>query len=186
MGRTLPKVLTRDECASLLEQFNTRYDSPLRNLCMVRTMLGCGLRPAEVVALQPQHIRDQNRIIIRDGKGDKDRSVWASDELLDLLDDWMVERPESRWLFSTKDGGQLDTRYLRDMVKRYAQKAGIPDADEVSPMTLRHTFATRLYRKVGRIQVVQKALGHEDVSTTMVYTHIVDDEVRGAMMEGII
>lgn len=185
MGRTLPKVLTRDERHDLLDQFNTRYDSPLRNLCMVRVMLETGLRPGEVVSLKPEHIRDDNRIIVRDGKGDKDRSVWAPGDLLDLLDTWQDRAPDSPWLFPTKDGNQLDLRYMREMVKRCAREAGIADAERVSPMTLRHTFATAMYRETNRIQLVSKALGHEDVSTTMVYTHIVDHEVRDAMTDGV-
>ena len=73
------------------------------------------------------------------------------------------------------------TSHLRRSVKRYARKADIEEVDRVSPHTLRHTFATRLYRETGDIRMVQKALGHSGLSTTMIYTHVVDEELEGAM-----
>jgi len=73
------------------------------------------------------------------------------------------------------------TSHLRRSVKRYVRKADIEEVDRVSPHTLRHTFATRFYRETGDIRMVQKALGHSDLSTTMIYTHVVDEELEGAM-----
>ncbi len=73
----------------------------------------------------------------------------------------------------------MNPRYIQDMVKRYAKKAGINK--DISPHTLRHTFATDLLRGTKNIRLVQKALGHSDISTTMVYTHIVDEELEGAL-----
>jgi site-specific recombinase XerD len=75
------------------------------------------------------------------------------------------------------------TALLRRSVKRYAKKASIKEIERVSPHTLRHTFATRLYLETGKIRIVQKALGHSDLSPTMIYTHIVDEELEGAMKE---
>lgn len=180
--RKLPKILTAAEQQALIDQFNTRYDSSLRNVCMIRLMLDAGLRAGEVVAVQPDHLKMRTgKLVVREGKGAKDRTLWVSDDVLDLMADWMERRPESPWLFPTRNGSQLETRYLRDMVQRYAEKADISESDRVSPHTLRHTFATDLYRETGKIRLVQKALGHADVSTTMIYTHIVDKELKGAM-----
>mgnify|MGYP001314732759 CR=1 FL=1 len=82
----------------------------------------------------------------------------------------------------TLKGSQLNDRYLRQMVKRYAEKAGIlSDDKDVHPHTLRHTFATDLLRKTKNIRLVQKALGHSHLSTTEIYTHIVDDEMEEAL-----
>ena len=81
--------------------------------------------------------------------------------------------------FATLDGERINDRYLRAMVKRRARKAGI--TKDVHPHTLRHTFATDLYRNTRNIRLVQKALGHSDLSTTMVYTHIYDQELESAM-----
>jgi integrase/recombinase XerD len=82
-------------------------------------------------------------------------------------------------LFTTLEGQPLGHRYVQRVVKRYAAKAGIDK--NVSPHTLRHSFATALYRETSKIRLVQKVLGHADLSTTMIYTHIFDEEVETAL-----
>lgn len=184
MSRTksLPKVLSEDEQQRFLAQFNTRYPTPHRNLCMVRLMLEAGLRVGEVVALRPEHLDMTTcRLTVREGKGAKDRVVWISDDLRDLIGEWLVRRPDSGWLFPTRHGTRVQTRYMREMVKRTARKADVQEADRVSPHTLRHTFATDLYRETSNLRLVQKALGHADISTTQIYTHLVDGELEAAM-----
>lgn len=178
----LPKTLSAEEQEALLVQFNTRYYSPHRNLVIVRLMLDTGLRAGEVVALGPEHVDlETGRLVVREGKGAKDRTLWFSDEVGGLLEEWLERRPDSPYLFPTQEGNQLSTRYLRKAVKRAAEKAEIPEVERVSPHTLRHTFATDLYRETSNIRLVQKALGHADLSTTMIYTHIVDEELEGAL-----
>ena len=180
--RRLPKVLSAAETASVLAQFNTRYPTPLRNLCMVRTMLEAGLRVGEAVALRPDHIDMTTcKLVVREGKGAKDRVLWIGDDLRDLIGTWLERRPESVWLFPTRHGGQLSTRYVRQMVKRVARKAGVSEVERVSPHALRHSFATDLYAETKNILLVQKALGHSDLSTTMIYTHVFDADLEAAM-----
>lgn len=182
MGRKLPKVLSPDEQRRLLSQFTYRYDSSLRNACIVRIMLDTGLRAGEVVALRPEHLDMRTcKLIVREGKGAKDRTLWMKSQLRDLIGKWLERRVDSCWLFPTRSGKKLSTRYLRQMIKTYAAKARIAELKKVSPHTLRHTFATDLYRETNNIRLVQKALGHSDLSTTMLYTHIVDDELEGAL-----
>ena len=182
MGRKLPKVLSDDEQQRLLNQFNLRYDSGLRNLCIVRVILDAGLRAGEAVAIKPDHLDMRTcKLMIRDGKGAKDRTLWISSGLRDLIGQWLERRCESPWLFPTRSGSKLLTRYLRQMIKTYAEKADISELEKVSPHTLRHTFATDLYRETKNIRLVQKSLGHSDLSTTMIYTHIVDDELEEAL-----
>jgi integrase/recombinase XerD len=82
-------------------------------------------------------------------------------------------------VFTTLKGKALGHRYVQQMVKRYAAKAGIDK--NISPHTLRHSFATDLYRETSKIRLVQKVLGHSDLSTTMIYTHIFDEEVESAL-----
>jgi len=91
--------------------------------------------------------------------------------------EWLGENPKH--LFTTRNGDPVSHRYVQKMVDNYSEKAGIDK--NVHPHTLRHTFATDLYRETGKIRLVQKALGHADLSTTMIYTHIVDEELEGAM-----
>jgi integrase/recombinase XerD len=183
--RRLPKVLAPDERRALLAQFNTRYVSGLRNLLAVRLMLETGLRSGELVAVRPEHIDlDTCRLLVREGKGGRDRIVWFGDDLRDLITRWLEQRPESAWLLCTRHATQVNTRYLRELVKRKATAAGIPEGDRVSPHTLRHTFATDLLRETKNIRLTQKALGHASLATTMIYTHVADDELEKAMRHG--
>ena len=183
--RRLPKVLTADEQRAFLAEFNTRYASSLRNLVAVRLMLECGLRSGELVAIRPEHVDMSTcRLIVREGKGAKDRVVWFSDDLHDLIVRWLERRPASDWLLCTRHGGQLNTRYLRELVKRKAMTAGISEAARITPHTLRHTFATDLLRETKNIRLVQKALGHASLATTMIYTHVADEELEKALRRG--
>ncbi len=182
MARRLPKVLTDEEKAAVLALLNIRYPTPHRNLCVIRLMLEAGLRVGEVVALRPEHLDMPScRLMVREGKGAKDRVLWVRDDLRDLIGDWLGRRPESVWLFPTRDGGKVQTQYLRALVKRLALKAGVAEARKVSPHSLRHTFATDLLLKTKNIRLVHKTLGHESLSTTMIYTHIYDGDVEEAM-----
>ena len=99
----------------------------------------------------------------------------------EIIGSWLERRPESPWLFPTRDGGQVQTRYVREMVKRVARKAGVSEVERVSPHSLRHTFATDLYGETRSLILVQKALGHAFVSTTQLYCHLVDGELEAAM-----
>lgn len=103
--------------------------------------------------------------------------------MCDLLALWLERRPRSEWLLCTRYGGQLDGRYVREMTKRKALAAGIPEARRVSPHVLRHVFASDLLRKTRNVVLVQKALGHSNLATTMIYTHISDPELEEALRQ---
>lgn len=177
--KTLPDVLTNEEQAALLQQPNRRAPTGLRNLCMLKLMLDAGLRASEVLNIEPRHLDLNSGKLIVKGKGAKDRILWISESNLELIRKWQERRPQSKYLFSTLKGERLDDRYLRQLVKRLAKKAGIEK--DVHPHMLRHSFATDLFRQSKNIRLVQKALGHADLSTTMIYTHIVDDEMEDAL-----
>ena len=182
----LPKVLTDAETERLLGQPNLRYYGPHRDYLFMRLMLNAGLRASEAVSLQPEHVDLMSgKLMVREGKGAKDRTLWLGEDVLDDLREWVDSRKaiagESDWLLPTRNGTMVATSHLRRSIKRYAHDAEIDDVERVSPHTLRHTFATRLYRQTGKIRMVQKALGHSDLSTTMIYTHVVDEELEGAM-----
>ncbi len=184
-GRKIPEVLTVEEQEALLNQPNPRYPTGHRNKVMLKIMLDTGLRSAETINLKWRHIDLMSgKLIVREGKGAKDRTLWLGEENLEMLQAWrerQVEdvRGDCEHVFTTLKGDPLQGRYLRQMVDRLAKKAGIEK--NISPHTLRHTFATDLYRETKNIRLVQKALGHADLSTTMIYTHIVDEELEGAM-----
>ena len=189
--QTLPKVLSDEETDALLSQPNRRYFSPHRDYLMMRVMLMGGLRVGEAAALRPTRVDLQTgKTNVIEGKGAKDRAVWLPDDVLSELREWSARRANEvgerepgsdNYLFPTQRGTAVDTSHLRRSVKRYARKASIEEIGRVSPHTLRHTFATRLYKQTSDIRMVQKALGHTDVSTTMIYTHIVDDDLSSAM-----
>ncbi|WP_263789961.1 tyrosine-type recombinase/integrase [Salinibacter sp.] len=189
----LPRVLKEEETDRLLAQPNQRYFGPHRDYLFMRLMLKAGLRASEATALRPEHIDLMSgKLSVREGKGAKDRTLWVGEEVLEELREWTGRRSEeigeegagsSGFLLPTRKGTEVATSHLRRSVKRYARKASVEEVGRVSPHTLRHTFATRLYRETGNIRMVQKALGHSDLSTTMIYTHVVDEELEGAMKE---
>ena len=177
----LPEVLTQDECKALVAVTNPRYLTGLRDRCIIRLMLNTGLRSSECLGLKMTDIDwNSGQMMVREGKGQKDRALWINPDVLALLQIWRARRPgDSDYLFTTSSGNQVSGRALRAMVKRRALKAGL--TKDVHPHTLRHSFATEMYRQTKDIRRVQKMLGHTDLSTTMIYTHIVDEEVEYAM-----
>jgi len=179
--RKLPDVLTAAERHALLAAPRLRAPTGHRDRCLLTLMLNAGLRASEALNVR---VRDvdwvSGQLMVRQGKGKKDRAVWLNDADLELLRAWKARRPvASERLFTTLKGTPINDRDLREMVKRRAHKAGI--GKDVHPHLLRHTFATDLYRATTDIRLVQKTLGHADVSTTMLYTHLVDDAVAHAM-----
>jgi integrase/recombinase XerD len=180
MGRRLPEVLTRAEARALLATPNRYYPTGQRDLCMLKLMLNAGLRASEVLSLTWRDVDlHTGRLLVRRGKGDKDRQVWVNDEVLAQMRAWRGRAPASRYCFPTLKGTRIYDAALREMVKRRGRKAGI--TKDVHPHMLRHTYATELYRETKDIRLVQKALGHAQLSTTMIYTHIVDDDLETAM-----
>ena len=179
--RSIPEVLTDEERAALLKRPNLKVPTGLRNHCMMRLMANLGLRVSEVLNLRVNDIDwISGRLVVKGGKGNKDRVLWLNELDLEILGRWRGRRSvQAEILFTTLQGEKLIDRYVRAMVKRLAKSAGI--AKDVHPHTLRHTFATDLYRETKNIRLTQKALGHSDLSTTMIYTHIVDDELEDAL-----
>ncbi len=179
--KKLPETLTEGECIALTSQPKPRYPTGLRDLAMIRLMLNTGLRAAECLNLQVRHVDWMTgKIMVREGKGKRDRTLWVNEDVLILLRTWREKRSaQSDVLFTTLQGNRINDRALRAMVKRRAEKAWIPK--DVHPHTLRHTFATEFYRQTKDIRLTQKMLGHADLSTTMIYTHVVDEDAEAAM-----
>jgi len=183
--RKIPEVLTEKEQERLVSIFNERYICSQRNKTMIKLMLDIGLRLSETINLKWSQIDLQTgEVKVIQGKGNKDRVVWAGKRLLEMLRRWRRRQKDEiglvEYVFTTTKGDQLQPANVRNMVYNYAEKAGIEDKS-ISPHTLRHTFATDFYRQTKNLRMVQKALGHADISTTQIYTHIVDDEMENAM-----
>jgi len=179
----LPTVLNGAEQRSILSEPNKKCPTGLRNFAMLKIFLNLGLRSSEALNLKASCIDWQSgKVIIVAGKGERDRVLWLTDEDLTTLKAWLDIRPnESDYLFCTLQGARMSDRYVRDFVGRYAKKAGINK--RVHPHALRHTFATDLLRESKNIRLVQKALGHVSISTTMIYTHIVDEQLESALKQ---
>lgn len=186
-SKSLPRVLTETEQQEFLSGFNRRYWTPQRDYTACLTMLDAGLRVSEVTALQLEHVDLRaRRIVVRDGKGARDRRVPMIARLADALESWLGRRPEkledeSRWLFPARTGEQLHTNQLRRTVKRIAERVELREADRISPHTLRHTFATDVLNETGNLELVRRLLGHADISTTQLYAHLADRDLEEAL-----
>jgi len=185
MAKRIPEVLTEEEQRALLAQPNRRYPTGERNHLMLRLMLDTGLRLSEAIHLRWRDLDLMTgKLHVKQGKGAKDRILWIGEEDLELLRKWRERQAKvvgktPEYVFTTLDGKPLQPRYVQAMVARYAKRAGIQK--RVHPHTLRHTFATDLLKAVKNVRLVQKALGHANLSTTQIYTHIVDEELEAAL-----
>lgn len=178
--RKLPKILTRSEVRALLDAPNLRYPTGLRNRCMLEMMYRAGLRVGEVCALKPRDV-DLRRGVVRihDGKGGDGTSYFDAETLRVLVEQWKTIRrtlPKSEQLFCTLAGGAVSTRYVQQMVRRMAKRAGVTAV--CTPHVLRHTFATELLEEGFSIREVQDAVRHADLSSTEIYTHVLDEQLR--------
>jgi len=180
VGRTLPDTLNNKERTALLSQPNKRASTGLRDLSMIKLMLNVGLRSSEVLHISVVDLDCiSSKLLVKQGKGKKDRIVWINENDLEIIKEWKEIKPSSPILFTTLKGNKINDRYLRAMIKRRAKKAGI--TKDVHPHLLRHTFATDLLRSTKNIRLVQKALGHASLSSTMIYTHVYDEELESAL-----
>jgi len=181
----IPEVLTESEQKVLLAQPNPRYPTGERNLLIMRIMLDAGLRLSEAINLKWVDLDLMTgKLHVKQGKGGKDRILWLGEEDLELLRHWRERQAQvvgyaPEHVFTTLDGKPLQPRYVQAMVARYAKRAGIQK--RVTPHTLRHTFATDLLRECGNVELVRRALGHANLSTTQVYVHLVDTDLEQAL-----
>ena len=180
-GRPLPKVLSRDEMDRLIAAAAGR-DGPqgLRLACMVELAYASGLRISELTALPLAALaRDPAYLIVR-GKGGKERLAPLNEAARTAVKAYLPVRPsfvarglkDSPWLFPSRGrGGRLTARRFAQLLDEAARDAGI-DPDKVSPHVLRHAFATHLLEGGADLRVVQTLLGHADIATTQIYTHL--------------
>lgn len=184
MAKKIPDVLTLDEQEKLLNQFNLRYITSQRNKTMIQLLLNTGLRLSEMTNLKWNDIDLMTgQVKVVEGKGLKDRILWLDEETLSMLGKWK-QRQFKEWgrsdlVFTTRTLHSLDGKAVRSMIKTYSDKAGIKK--HITTHSLRHTFASDLLRDTKNIRIVQKALGHADISSTQIYTHIVDEELEEAL-----
>lgn len=185
-GRPLPKYLSEKQVKALLEAAAEKAkDGPMgvRLCCLVELLYASGMRVSELVGLSWQAAaRDQESLLVK-GKGGKERLVPLGAPAREALEAWRQERSkllgrsESRWLFPGQKGDHLDRSQFAHELKELAQAAGIPPA-KVSPHVLRHSFASHLLAHGADLRAVQTLLGHADIATTQIYTHVLEDRLK--------
>jgi len=184
-GFKIPEILTTEEQQALLGRPNPRYPTGERNRLIMQIMLNTGVRLSEAINLRWTDVNlTTGKLMVRSGKGNKDRSLWLSEADLAAVRQWRERQAvdaggECVHVFTTLDGGPLCARYVQRMVRRYSEQVGI--AKSVHPHTLRHSFGTDLYRETKDIRLTQRALGHASIATTQIYTHIVDEQLEEAL-----
>jgi len=181
----LPKVLTREEVADLLSQPRGQGSLALRDRALLELMYACGLRASEAVGLELGDIDLEEGLLCARGKGSKERIVPIGRQALSALRAYLRagrpvlvgDAPQSR-LFVNHRGGPLTRQGLYKVVQGHARRAGLEE--RMSPHTLRHTFATHLLAGGCDLRSLQEMLGHADLATTQVYTHLSADRLKDA------
>jgi len=177
LGRPLPKTLTETDIDMLLNSPDIETDLGLRDRAMLETLYATGLRVSELVTLETGQLNLRQGLLRITGKGNKERLVPLGEEALLWLQRYQDEaRPEllkqrlSQDLFITRRGSAMTRHAFWHLIKRYATHSGINK--ELSPHVLRHAFATHLLNHGADLRVLQMLLGHSDLSTTQIYTHV--------------
>jgi integrase/recombinase XerD len=183
IGRSLPKSLTEEEVEALLDAPNT--DEPLghRDRAMLELLYATGLRVSELINLKQNQVNLNQGVLRIVGKGDRERLIPLGDESQRWLREFMegprveilLER-QTDYMFPTRRGDRMTRQAFWHIIKRYAQKAGVKK--KLSPHTLRHAFATHLLNNGADLRVVQLLLGHSDLSTTQIYTHVARERLK--------
>lgn len=184
MPKRLPEVLSLEEVEKLLDAPNIARIEGLRDKAMLELMYGSGLRVSELLNLEIKNVNLENSIIRIIGKGNKERIIPFSSYALDYLKLYYnkfrsrVIYKKSKYLFISKKGEPLSRQYFWKQIKRYAEKSGIQA--NVSPHTLRHSFATHLLEGGADLRLVQELLGHSKIDTTEIYTHVSSKRILSA------
>jgi integrase/recombinase XerD len=183
LGRTLPDTLSEADVELLLQAPNTLLPLGHRDRTMLELLYATGLRVSELIAVNFQQINLRQGCIRISGKGDKERLVPFGEEAADWLEHYIsgaresiLGNRQSNYLFVTSRGINMTRQGFWHIIKRYARQAGI--TSHLSPHTLRHAFATHLLNHGADLRVVQMLLGHADLSTTQIYTHIAQQRLK--------
>jgi integrase/recombinase XerD len=203
-GRALPKVLSISDVDHLLARAKALTDAPdasalqrlraLRLYCLLEVLYATGLRVSELVALPRSASRRDARMIVVRGKGNKERLVPLNEASRQAMADYLAaiealkpekkkNAPNSKWLFpSFGESGHLTRQHFARDLKELAVSAGLA-ARVVSPHVLRHAFASHLLHNGADLRIVQTLLGHTDISTTQIYTHVVEERLKSLVRD---
>lgn len=188
VGLHLPEVLTVAEIDAMLEAIDLATPERQRNRAIVETLYSCGLRVSELVNLEIGKVFVDEGYVIVTGKGSKERVVPISESALREISAWMDDRAdidikpgEEQMLFVSRRGKRLTRVMIFYIIKRLAELAGI--RKEISPHTLRHSFATHLLEGGANLRAIQQMLGHESIATTELYLHLDRSHLREEILQ---
>ena len=183
IGRSLPVLLTENEVLKLIKAPNTKKPLGFRDKVMLELLYATGLRVSELVKLEVNQVNLNQGYLRVMGKGDKERLVpmgktakrWMKNYLNGPIQEILNDR-QSDCLFPTRTSTSISRQAFWQIIKKYAMKVGI--SAKLSPHSLRHAFATHLINHGADLRVVQMLLGHSDLSTTQIYTHIAQHRLK--------
>ena len=195
-GRSLPKVLTIKQVDDLLAQAREGIKAEAKSErlraarlnCLLEVLYATGLRVSELVALPEAAARRDQRMLVIRGKGGRERLVPLNDQAKRTMTDYLALRAEakldkSKWLFpSFGESGHLSRQHFARELKALAAAAGLK-ASQVSPHVLRHAFASHLLQNGADLRSVQLLLGHADIATTQIYTHVLDERMKAMVRD---
>jgi integrase/recombinase XerD len=191
LGRPLPKLVSEDEATKLLDAAAAQGGAEgARLICLVELLYGAGLRVSELVSLPLAAARGEKRFLVVRGKGDKERLVPLGEPARAALATYLARRDafvagkkSERFLFPSRSAaGHLTRRRCGQLMKELALAAGI-DPARLSPHVLRHAFATHLLDRGADLRSVQEMLGHADIATTQIYTHVAGERLQRLVRE---
>ena len=187
LGRKLPEVLTLEEIDRMIAEIDMSKPEGQRNRAIIETMYGCGLRVSELINLEISRLYLDDEYIIVKGKGSKERIVPIDGVAIAEIERWMEDRGhielkkgEENMLFVSRRGRRLTRVMIFYIIKRLCELAGI--RKEISPHTLRHSFATHLLEGGANLRAIQQMLGHESISTTEIYLHVDRSKLRDEIL----
>ncbi len=183
IGRALPQSLTEQEVEALLAAPTVSEPLGHRDRAMLEVLYATGVRVSELINLKMSQMNLNQGVLRIVGKGDRERLIPLGDEAQDWIKEF-VEGPrveillerQTEYLFPTRRGDRMTRQAFWHIIKRYAKKAGVKK--KLSPHTVRHAFATHLLNNGADLRVVQLLLGHSDVSTTQIYTHVARERMK--------
>lgn len=191
--QNLPSVLSEDEVSKLIEtayQDTTPYG--LRNVAMIELLYASGMRISELISLKLSHLQISNQYIkpyiLITGKGEKERIIAINQKSIQALQKYLTVRDKfiklktDQWLFPSKQSsqGHITRQYFAKILKKISMEADI-NIKNISPHKVRHSFATHLLNNGADLRIIQELLGHKNVSTTQIYTHVANEKLKNTI-----